>query len=550
MPANLMGAHTRAGLLGHRPWRANRLRCVRRPDRAGQRAARRLPRRAAPLVGAIALLASLPFAVQWPGGAAATAATAATTSATSTEATGATGASGVSLAVGAPTEGPPVPGDFVGLSYEVKDLPLVASLVQRGDLVNLLRSLGPGVLRFGGVTADSQVAWLDPANQPLPAWASSSIDPAELYQLGRLARRTGWRVLLTVNLGHYDPSAAADEARVAQAALGSSLEAIEIGNEPQSFVEQGLRAPGYEVLQYSAEVTAYVAAIERSAPGVAIAGPDGASGAGRLAWIQAAATALQPTLLTAHLYGANWCNGFLPTSAYLLSKQIHAPEVRDLRALAALGRSFGAPVRIDETNSISCRGEPGVSDSYAAALWALDLMTRVLQSPFAGVNFHGFLFEPEGYSPIAALTPAALERGALSARPEWYALLMARRVEGDSPLTVQARPSSLNIATWAGRTASGQLQVIVDDERIGAKGPLRVTIAAPRRARAASLLTLTGPTLTATGGVTLGGATVAADGTWHPAGRLPRVPVVNGTITLTMAPRTAVLVSTEAPSGS
>jgi hypothetical protein len=138
----------------------------------------------------------------------------------------------------------------------------------------------------------------------------------------------------------------------------------------------------------------------------------------------------------------------------------------------------------------------------------------------------------------------------LSARPEWYALLMARRVEGDSPLTVQARPSSLNIATWAGRTASGQLQVIVDDERIGAKGPLRVTIAAPRRARAASLLTLTGPTLTATGGVTLGGATVAADGTWHPAGRLPRVPVVNGTITLTMAPRTAVLVSTEAPSGS
>ncbi len=65
------------------------------------------------------------------------------------------------LSIGKTPLGPPIPADFLGLSYEVKDLALVASLADKGTYVLLLRSLGPGVLRFGGVTADSQVAWLD-----------------------------------------------------------------------------------------------------------------------------------------------------------------------------------------------------------------------------------------------------------------------------------------------------------------------------------------------------------------------------------------------------
>ena len=68
--------------------------------------------------------------------------------------------------------GLPVPRRFLGLSFEVAALGQLAQYSEHGDLVRLLRSLGPGVLRFGGITADENVAWTDIAT-PRPAWASS-----------------------------------------------------------------------------------------------------------------------------------------------------------------------------------------------------------------------------------------------------------------------------------------------------------------------------------------------------------------------------------------
>jgi hypothetical protein len=62
--------------------------------------------------------------------------------------------------------GAQVPKAFLGLSFEAASLARLASYGQRGDLMALLRSLGSGVLRFGGVTADTQVAWTD-AQTPL-----------------------------------------------------------------------------------------------------------------------------------------------------------------------------------------------------------------------------------------------------------------------------------------------------------------------------------------------------------------------------------------------
>src|SRR5271165_6818907 len=67
--------------------------------------------------------------------------------------------------------GPPVAPGFLGLSFEVSNLAQIASYADSGDMVALLRSLGAGVLRFGGVSADTRVAWTD-EETPRPAWAS------------------------------------------------------------------------------------------------------------------------------------------------------------------------------------------------------------------------------------------------------------------------------------------------------------------------------------------------------------------------------------------
>jgi len=46
--------------------------------------------------------------------------------------------------------GPPIQPGFIGLSFEASALPQVARYSDRGDFVTMLRSLGPGLLRFGG----------------------------------------------------------------------------------------------------------------------------------------------------------------------------------------------------------------------------------------------------------------------------------------------------------------------------------------------------------------------------------------------------------------
>ena len=230
---------------------------------------------------------------------------------------------------------------------------------------------------------------------------------------------------------------------------------------------------------------------------------------------------------------------------FLLSRQIQEVEEADLRPLARVGHKSGIPIRLDETNNISCGGVPGVSDTYAAALWAVGLLGRTMQAPFVGVNFHGFLFEPEGYSPIAALTPEDLASGAISARPEWYALLLAHQVEGDRPLPVRIKAQGQNIAIWAGRTARGDLQVIIDNEQPAGSRPLLFRLPREPGTRGASILRLVGPSLSATTGVTLGGREVPADGTWQRPSRLPHAKISNSFLSVIVDPQSAALVSTE-----
>jgi hypothetical protein len=137
----------------------------------------------------------------------------------------------------------------------MSSLPQMANYADGGDLVTLLRSLGPGVLRFGGVSADTRVAWTDAATARA-AWASGVLGAGDLRKLGSLAAKSGWHILLTIGLGHYEPDAAAREAAAAKAALGGWLEGIELGNEPDAYALHGLRSEPWTFVQYSAQVAA------------------------------------------------------------------------------------------------------------------------------------------------------------------------------------------------------------------------------------------------------------------------------------------------------
>jgi hypothetical protein len=435
--------------------------------------------------------------------------------------------------------GAPVPEDFLGLSFELSSVPELAGYSSRGDLVSLLRSLPGGVIRLGGISADTETAWLTEGAPP--TWARSTIGPEQLAGIASLARATGWRVLLTVNLGHYEPAAAAQEAQAAQAALGASLAGIAIGNEPDRYVADGLRSSPWSFADYLTEVAAYRAAIAAAAPGVPIVGPDASSGEQSVSWVTEAATGEHPALLTEHYYPLTRCQAYAPTLGDLLSPLTRAHESAFLTRLVAAANASGIPLRMAETNNVSCRGQPGVSNVFASALWATDYLARAMSSGVVGINFHDLIGEPESYSPLVAVAPAQLAAGVLHANPEWYALLLARALLGDRPLrtSVAGGDSTLTAAAFA--SPSGNVHIVLVDFRpSGAPRVLKLRLPLPYRA--GSILRLSAPGLRATSGVTLGGRAVSPTGTWQ-AAALPHVSGAPGALRLSMAAGSAALVT-------
>jgi hypothetical protein len=55
---------------------------------------------------------------------------------------------------------------------------------------------------------------------------------------------------------------------------------------------------------------------------------------------------------------------------------------------AKIAQEAGLPLLMTETNTASCGGFPGVSDSFGAALWALDYGLQMAFGNFSGAFFH------------------------------------------------------------------------------------------------------------------------------------------------------------------
>jgi hypothetical protein len=434
-----------------------------------------------------------------------------------------------------------VPGRFLGLSFEASSLPAIAAMGQSGNLVSLLRSLGPGVLRFGGASADSQVAWQIPGMRP-PRWATVALTPAIFAQLGVLARRCGWKVILTLGMAHFNPGRAAREAQAAHQALGSSLEAVELGNEPDSYERHGFRKPGWGPAEYAAQAASYMRAIERRVPHLAIAGPAVSGSRAFVDWAPAEIAAVHPGILTGHHYPLGCRQIPAPSIAELLSPIIRREEEESLGRYLDIARADAVPFRVDETGSVSCGGRASVSNTFAAALWALDFTVRAMSAGAAGINFHGNLGNCDGYSPLCASSPATLAAGLLDPQPEWYAMLAAHVLVGERALRVTVLPylPQINATAFISRRSRGLHVVIINEALTGT--PTVVRLEVPGQYSQASVLALTAPSLQSTAGWQLGGRAVSRNGSWW-SWQTPVTLGDGGRLDISMAAGSAALVT-------
>lgn len=449
----------------------------------------------------------------------------------------------VSVSVDATHPAAPVPRDFLGLSFEASALARIASYAGGGDLVTMLRSLGIGVLRFGGVTSDTRVAWTDEATVR-PSWAPEVLDPADLRELRVLAAKSGWRILLTIGLGHYEPEGAGREAAAAKGALGPWLEGIELGNEPNAYALHGLRSEPWTPVQYDEQIAAYRGAIEAAAPGIPLAGPDVSGSSAFEKWGPVEVVNQSPALLTGHHYPLGCEQVPAPSIARLLSPQIRKLEVVSLGRYMSISEAGEIPFRLDETNTVSCGGEPGISNTFASALWAVGFLGQAMTMDLSGINLEGNPANCGGYTPVCAPTPADLATGALGAQPEWYALLLVKALVGERPLpTITSGPDRPNVEVATFLAGDGALHfAIVDDDPPGARSAT-VGLRVGSGFHGASTLSLTAPSPTAVTGVKLGGRAVAPDGSWNQPSRLPHAANRDGVITVDIPPSSAALLT-------
>ncbi len=434
----------------------------------------------------------------------------------------------------------------IGLSVEAKELATSDLNADHESLVALMRLLGPAVLRLGGGSADD--SWWTSRGEPAPTWATSVVTPTDIEALNRLLAATGWRAILALDLGHFEPSRAADEVRVAGQILGRRLLGFEIGNEPDVYSKPviGLRATSYGPANYLEEL----ASLRAAAPRFQVYGPDASSPT----WLQALATSGDTSFaaITAHFYPTSYSVGKggcqatgAPTALDLLSPQVRERETAALKVLVDAGHAASDKTRISETNATgSCdtTGGPATSPVFASALWSLDWALRATSAGVDGVNFHGYLGHCRPYtgSPICANTFVAQSKGEVMARPEYYGLLAARQLEGAQfvPVHIAGNTTAGEITAYATKHPHGSVTVAIDN--LTAQHSTSVALSVPGYG-SASGAQLTGPGVSATSGVTFGQVSVNAKGGIAP--RHGRIRKMRHAFHLTLPAASAIVVT-------
>jgi hypothetical protein len=394
---------------------------------------------------------------------------------------------------------------FLGIATELTTIPTLSGSAADPDVpfLNLLRNLSPGapfLLRLGGVSADD--SWWAVPGMKKPPYLYT-LTPRWGADVRALLEALDGKTILGVTL-KVDPKinskiASAEVADFDRYVGASLIDEFELGNEPEFYplsVVNGQR--GIDTIAAYGKKFSNVASALGGAP---LAGPD----SGSPHWLPKLGTVLSDMpsrlkLVTVHAYPLKNCSRithasvsdfFARASIQGLAESIHGA----VKAAAAHGK----PLRVDEINGIPCGGEAGLSNSFAEALWALNVLPALWQAGVQGVNFQtvdGNLNEM-----ITAEHSASGWR--VSVEPEYYGLLaFAGVAPAGTHLLRISNPALAHFYQFAVRTPDGSERVVLTNVGSTAR---TVGVTATDAHGTGSLSLLSAKSLSATGGTTLAG---------------------------------------------
>ena len=415
---------------------------------------------------------------------------------------------------------------FAGLSYEKSQMANSFFSPQNANAIGLFKLGGPSLLRIGGNSVD-KTTWMPDGK----GRTSGQVAPSDIDALAGFLKATGWQVLYGTNLAQSTPALAASEIAYAVQSLGSSLYGIEVGNEVDLYHSNGYFPSTWGFSDYLALWQSFVAAIRQLSPNVPITGPVAASNISGYVAPFAKAEGRNVILLSDHYYRGN---GQSASSTVNLLISPDANIVTQAKEMLAVSQSIDVPYRFAETNSFYNGGAPNVSDSYASALWVIDHLFTCASNGAQGINLHGG-GDSTGYTPIADSNGVVVE-----ARPEFYGVTLFTLAGQGTLQQTSINSGSVNATAYAIQAVSGALSIIINNK--DSVQYLNVTLQLPQAAQSATLLQMTGPSLSATSGMTIQGASIQPDGTFSP-GPATTLP----TLACMVSPLSVALIQVAAP---
>ena len=462
--------------------------------------------------------------------------------------------------------GAPLSSLSTGLSMETSSV--TQPSFGAGNLTAFLQALGPSTMRVGGNSAD--LTFWTATGETAPSWAQNTLTPQDLARLAKVAAVSGWRIILAVNLRHRDPARAADEVEHATALLGASLSAVEIGNEPNDYYTS--------TSAYRDDFQAYTDAIHAAAPDVPIVGSDTDTRSFQDVFVNQQLRLPRPSIvaLTQHYYPLYRCHNDDKRISDLFSETVYNEESQAAQRLSDQAALLRMPAMMDEVNSVACGGQVGLSDVYAAALWALDVQLLMAQTGISGTYMQGNTDQCSqyaAYSPLCAATAADAASGTLTPQPEYYGLAAVHEV-GTGHFATVFNPTQLRVYAVVGpepaaptaapslSTALAPASSSTPDPTISASGapdePLTVVLinlADPATAKATTAalflggaytsglrVDLSASSLTARTGITLGRQIVGTDGRMAALDRIP-ITVSRGSLTVEVPAGSAAIMT-------
>jgi hypothetical protein len=429
----------------------------------------------------------------------------------------------------------PIPSDFLGLSFETLTLlphpdgTPTYFVPSNHALIQLFHTLGIRSLRIGGNTADTP-------SIPIPT------EP-EIDQLFQFAQAADVKVIYTLRLRESSIPKVAEAAKYLMNHHAAQIDCLSIGNEPNIYE--------HEFSKYADDLRAYTPAILAATPNTRLCGP-GTNISGTAPWangyIKEFGQSPQLLWLTQHAYPGGAGGKVTDPAAGI--RQMLSPEFEQryqnyVNAFVPAAQAAHIRYRIEETNSFYNGGAKDVSNTFASSLWALDYLYFWLTHGSSGVNFHtgDTVAAADHQAPCWYATFWTKPDGTLDVHPIAYAIkAFDLTAHGDLlPIEALNTPSTLKI--YATRSANQTIYLtLIDKQMDTTQPPATIEVSLPTHSQKISTMSLTAPSLNATSGVQLGGATIGSEGQWNGAWQITSP---GKTLRLKIPPASALLVRIE-----